>query len=97
MASAIVTAQTEIHMIVPHEWFTAQRAYVDLVPLAAINVETKEAINDLLTGPAHRCRIRQTTPCPRLQRQLHRPLRHQSWLMRNCASGQNGPSSRWPI
>ena len=29
MASAIVTAQTEIHMIGPHDWFTAQRAYGD--------------------------------------------------------------------
>ena len=32
MASARVTAQTEINMIGPHDWFTAQRAHADLVP-----------------------------------------------------------------
>jgi len=32
IASAIVTAQIEIHMVGPHDWFPAQRAYGDLVP-----------------------------------------------------------------
>ena len=32
IASAIVTAQIEIHMVGPHDGFPAQRAYGDLVP-----------------------------------------------------------------
>jgi len=43
MASAIVTAQTEIHMIGTHDWFTAQRrAYGDLVPAGGYKCRTKQ-------------------------------------------------------
>jgi hypothetical protein len=46
----------EIHMIGPHDWFTAERAYGDLVPLAATNVATKQAMNGQL------CQFRDVTP-----------------------------------
>ena len=45
MASAIVTAQTEIHMIGTHDRFTAQRAYGDLVPAGGYKCRNKQAMN----------------------------------------------------
>ena len=66
------------------------------------------AFNQLLTGPAHRCLHHPfaktgNVSFTRLQRQLHRPVLHQSrtlqWdqpQMRNCTCGQHGPNSRWP-